>query len=81
MRRKNFIAIVMVLTMSLGVVSTGADTSGESLQPTVVPIPGGEGGIGFDDMIFSSSLHKVIVPAERTGKIFLCCMWVRIIFV
>ncbi|HLI80771.1 MAG TPA: hypothetical protein VKV03_12360 [Candidatus Binataceae bacterium] len=34
-------------------------------------IPGGSGGIGFDDLSFSSELRKVIVPAGRTGKLIL----------
>jgi DNA-binding beta-propeller fold protein YncE len=36
---------------------------------TPLPIPGGAGGIGFDDLGFSAALHKVIVPAGRTGKL------------
>ena len=34
-----------------------------------IAIPGGKGGIGFDDLGFSSSLHKVLVPAGRTGNL------------
>ena len=38
---------------------------------TAVPValPGGEGGIGFDDMIFAPALKKLLVPAGRSGKI------------
>src|ERR1700737_3568631 len=36
---------------------------------TPVPIPGGEGGIGFDDLVFSSRLHRLIVPGGRTGNL------------
>ena len=32
-------------------------------------LPGGEAGIGFDDLRFSASLHKVLVPAARTGTL------------
>jgi hypothetical protein len=39
--------------------------------PTPVPIPGGEGGIGFDDLVFSARLKRFIVPAGRTGSVFL----------
>ena len=42
-----------------------------SLQSTAVPIPGGKGGIGFDDLVYSSELHKVLVPAGHTGKLYL----------
>lgn len=34
-----------------------------------MPIPGGEGGIGFDDLGFSSYLHRVLVPAGGTGSL------------
>ena len=48
-----------------------AQSSGSSLQSTAVSIPGGEGGIWFDDLVFSSQLHKVLVPAGHTGKLYL----------
>jgi hypothetical protein len=34
-------------------------------------VPGGEEGVGFDDLRFSSALNRVIVPAGRTGSILL----------
>ncbi len=39
--------------------------------PTTTPLalPGGEGGIGFDDMGFAASLHRVLVPSGRTGRL------------
>lgn len=36
---------------------------------TPIPLPGGEGGIGFDDLTFSPRLHRVIAPAGRTGNL------------
>ncbi|HZW87537.1 MAG TPA: hypothetical protein VFF12_00540 [Myxococcaceae bacterium] len=39
--------------------------------PVAVPIPGGEGGIGFDDLVFSAQLRRFIVPGGRTGSVFL----------
>jgi DNA-binding beta-propeller fold protein YncE len=38
---------------------------------TAVALPEGAGGIGFDDMGFARDLHKVIVPAGRTGNLVL----------
>jgi len=32
-------------------------------------LPGGEGGIGFDDLRFSPTLQRVLAPAGRTGKL------------
>ncbi|HSP19227.1 MAG TPA: hypothetical protein VLQ79_06930, partial [Myxococcaceae bacterium] len=40
-------------------------------EPVSIPIPGGEGGIGFDDLLFSPQLHRFIVPGGRTGSVFL----------
>src|SRR5882724_11014950 len=38
--------------------------------PTVpVPLPGGEGGIGFDDLAFAPALGKLLIPAGRTGNL------------
>ena len=48
-----------------------AQSSDSSLKATAVAIPGGEGGIGFDDLFFSSGLHRVLVPAGHTGKLYL----------
>jgi len=39
--------------------------------PVAVPIPGGEGGIGFDDLVFSPHVGRFIVPGGRTGSVFL----------
>lgn len=38
--------------------------------PTPIPVPGGEGGIGFDDLVFSEALGRFIVPGGRTGSVF-----------
>jgi DNA-binding beta-propeller fold protein YncE len=35
------------------------------------PLPGGEGGIGLDDLAFAPGLRQVVVPAGRTGRIVL----------
>ena len=45
--------------------------SAEALSTSALPVPGGSGGIGFDDLGFSPELHKVIVPAGRAGKVVL----------
>lgn len=40
-------------------------------SPTTVavPVPGGSGGVGFDDLGFSPALHRVLVPGGRTGNL------------
>ncbi len=47
-----------------------AQAADASLKSTAFAIPYGDKGIGFDDMIFSSDLHKVMVPAGHTGKLY-----------
>jgi len=32
-------------------------------------VPGGAGGVGFDDMRFSATLAQILVPAGRTGNV------------
>ena len=34
-------------------------------------MPGGEGGVGFDDLVFAPALGRVVVPAGRTGNLLL----------
>jgi DNA-binding beta-propeller fold protein YncE len=36
-----------------------------------ISFPGVEGGIGFDDLGFAPTLHRVLVPGGRTGKLML----------
>jgi len=40
-----------------------------AITPTLLALPGGDSGIGFDDMGFAASLHKVLVPAGRSGNL------------
>lgn len=40
-----------------------------TLAAEPVAVPGGEGGIGFDDLGFAPALGKVLVPAGRTGRL------------
>ena len=36
---------------------------------TSLPLPEGDGGIGFDDLLFAPALHRVLVPSGRTGRL------------
>ncbi len=42
-----------------------AAAAASSLTPLF--LPHGQGGIGFDDLVFSSGLNRVLVPSGRTG--------------
>jgi hypothetical protein len=52
-------------------VATSAFAEPKIAKPTVLAMPDGKGGIGFDDLQFSADLHRVLVPAGRTGKLVL----------
>ncbi len=65
------ITIFIALMLMVGSDPVFAQPANTSLQSTAVSIPGGKDGIGFDDLNFSKSLHKVLVPAGHTGKLFL----------
>jgi hypothetical protein len=47
----------------------GALGASRAIMPTPLALPGGDSGIGFDDMGFAPSLHKVLVPAGRSGNL------------
>jgi hypothetical protein len=40
-----------------------------TLTAEPLPLPGGEGGVGLDDLSYSPMLDRVLVPAGRTGKL------------
>ena len=44
-------------------------TPAGELRTLPVPLPGGDGGIGFDDLGFAPALGKLLVPAGRTGNL------------
>ncbi len=48
-----------------------AQTSSPSLHADAVAISSSGEAIGFDDLVFSPEIHKVLVPAGKTGKIYL----------
>jgi len=37
--------------------------------PAPLSLPGGEGGIGFDDLLYSRALDRVLVPGGRSGRL------------
>jgi len=63
MRHRTVVLLAGVLASAVSALAQPA--------PASIPIPGGEPGIGFDDLRFSAALGRVIVPAARTGSIVL----------
>ncbi len=37
--------------------------------PSPLRLPGADGPVGFDDLRFSAEMHRVLVPAGRTGRL------------
>src|SRR5262245_18340746 len=60
----------MRVTGPLGAVACGVLGSWISCAaPASVPLPGGERGIGFDDLRFDAALRQVLAPAGGTGNL------------
>ena len=49
----------------------GQAASSPSTTGQPIELPGGSDGIGFDDLQYSGSLERVLVPGGRTGSLFL----------
>jgi len=66
MFRKSATANPGLIIVALAIALVAA---GEAITPKPLPLPGGQSGIGFDDMGFAPSIHKVLVPAGRSGNL------------
>jgi hypothetical protein len=64
-----------VLAIGLTLISIAparaAVTKAVPAAPSAIALPGGDGGIGFDDLGYSRTLKKVLAPGGRTGKLYL----------
>ena len=58
-------AAILVLLLQASPPATPSD------QPVAIELPGGSGGIGFDDLQFSARLGRVLAPGGRSGRLFL----------
>lgn len=67
MRATACVAVIVASACSSRSPTTGTD--GSSLAMTEVPLPGGSGGIFFDDLRFSARLHRMVSPAANTGMV------------
>jgi DNA-binding beta-propeller fold protein YncE len=67
-RRAGWFSVVILIGYLVSTINTYA---GQTLSTTPLAIPKGSEGIGFDDLGFSPELHKVLIPAGRTGKLIL----------
>jgi hypothetical protein len=55
------------ISVDAGVAEDAEADAGPSV--TAVPLPGGDMGIGFDDLEYAPGLKKLLVPAGRTGDV------------
>src|SRR5262245_535823 len=65
-RRHRLITLLLIALLSSG---CSLSLNPNNLHTTLVALPGGAGGIGFDDMSYDPALGKVIVPAGGTGNL------------
>jgi hypothetical protein len=66
--RSGWFAIIFLTGYSIAAAGAYA---GDAQSTTPLAISGDESEIGFDDLGFSSELHRVLVPAGRTGELVL----------
>src|ERR1041385_478524 len=59
-----------LLALTLGVASSGVACAAAP-RGTAIVLPGGPPGIGFDDLRYSASLHRVLAPGGRSGNLAL----------
>jgi DNA-binding beta-propeller fold protein YncE len=59
----------MIRASLLLLVACSSSTKRDAATSTSVVLPGGQAGIGFDDLRFSPTLQRVLAPAGRTGKL------------
>jgi hypothetical protein len=57
----------ILVSLALALLAGGAPSPAQKR----VAIPGGAAGVGFDDLRYSPDLHRVLVPAGRTGTLAL----------
>jgi hypothetical protein len=78
MRKSLFVLVSLAFLLGIAG-SAGSDdgkpqTPGQTekpVKPEAVSLPGGEQGIGFDDIVYAPALQQVIVPAAQTGRVYL----------
>ena len=67
-RRVQALLLAMAVLTACGT-RTAAPGTERYFEATPITLPGGSGGIGFDDLGFSLELGRVLVPAGRTGNL------------
>lgn len=71
---RRFEACIFIAVPFAAVLGFGFQAAGQTEKPVKaeeVSLPGGEQGIGFDDIVYAPSLHQIIAPAAQTGRVYL----------
>src|SRR6266498_3799332 len=61
---RGYVTFVLPRIATLAIAACKSTPSGDGLD-----LPGGSPGIGFDDLRYSPRLHRVLVPAGRSGNL------------
>ena len=59
------------MRLSIAALVLACGTAASEKPKLTVDLPGGKPGIGFDDLGYSPRLHRVLVPAGRSGNLVL----------
>jgi hypothetical protein len=60
---------LLALSLFPNVLFAATPPAAKTAPPAFIAMPGGEAGIGFDDLRYSSSMNRLLVPAGRTGRL------------
>jgi DNA-binding beta-propeller fold protein YncE len=63
------IAIAFLLAPAACACSNGLAAQDASASGRAVELPGGAPGVGFDDLPYAPDLHRLLVPAGRSGRL------------
>src|SRR6266498_3633396 len=61
---RGYVTFVLPRIATLAIAACKSTPSGDG-----VDLPGSSPGIGFDDLRYSTALHRVLVPAGRSGNL------------
>jgi hypothetical protein len=64
-----YCSAIFAVILTLLLLRTGGVRAAQKGAPIAIILPGGKGGIGFDDLEFSTPLQRVLVPAASTGTL------------
>ena len=71
---RRFEAFILAAILFAAVFGFESQAPGQTEKPVKaeeVSLPGGEEGIGFDDIVYAPALHQIIAPAAQTGRVYL----------